>query len=291
MKPILRFLTALVFASLGTLHAAESFSGEKSAFRGYERYRFTVDDCSVMVVCPKQAAPGRPWLWRGAFWGDKSYPFTEMTVIADLQLVERGFHLVTAGPNVPLGHPSGNRHMSAVYDEIVGKRGLAPKPAMVGLSREALGTYRWAAANPDKVACIFMDVPVCDMKSWPAGKLVPGSGSKADGAPTEWKRLLETYAFKSDAEALAYRGSPIDLLEPLAKARVPILHVCGDSDTTVPVEENSAVLKRRYEALGGEMDLILKKGIGHHPCGLEDPTPIVTFIQRHAGVDASAAGR
>jgi hypothetical protein len=258
------------------------FPGEKSDFRGYDRYRFTVDSSNVMVVCPKQAAPGKPWLWRGAFWGDKSYPFTEMTVIADLKLVELGFHLVTAGPNVLLGHPSGNRHMDAVYNEMVNQHGLGEKPAMVGLSREALGTYRWAAANPDKVACIFMDAPVCDMQSWPGGKLVPGSGSKADGAPDQWKLLLKTYGFNSDAEALAYRGSPIDLLEPLAKARVPILHNCGGSDTAVPVEENSAVLKRRYEALGGKIDLIVNPGIGHHPCGLEDPTPIVEFIQRHA---------
>ena len=258
------------------------FPGEKSDFRGYDRYRFTVDNGNVMVVCPKQAAPGKPWLWRGAFWGDKSFPFTEMTVVADLQLVARGFHLVTAGPNVPLGHPSGNRHMSAVYDEMVGKYGLAKKPAMVGLSREALGVYRWAAANPDKVACIFMDVPVCDVKSWPGGKSVIGSGSKADGAPDQWKLLLKSYGFISDAEALAFRGSPIDLLEPLAKARVPILHNCGGSDTAVPVEENSAVLKCRYEALGGRMELIVNPGLGHHPCGLKDPTPIVEFIQRYA---------
>jgi pimeloyl-ACP methyl ester carboxylesterase len=129
--------------------------------------------------------------------------------------------------------------MDAIYAEMVGRHGLAPKPAMVGLSREALGTYRWASANPDKVACIFMDVPVCDMRSWPGGKRVAGSGSKADGAPEQWKLLLKTYGFKSDAEALAYRGSPVDLLEPLAKARVPILHVCGDRDSIVPVEENS----------------------------------------------------
>jgi pimeloyl-ACP methyl ester carboxylesterase len=283
MKPIPFFLSALLFASVGALSAAEPFPGEKSDFRGFARHRLTVDGHSVTVVCPTQAAPGRPWLWRGAFWGDKSFPFTEMTVIADLKLVERGFHLVTAGPGVLLGHPSGNRHMDAIYAEMVGRHGLAPKPAMVGLSREALGTYRWASANPDKVACIFMDVPVCDMRSWPGGKRVAGSGSKADGAPEQWKLLLKTYGFKSDAEALAYRGSPVDLLEPLAKARVPILHVCGDRDSIVPVEENSAVLKERYEALGGEMQLILQRNVGHHPCGLEDPAPIVAFIQRHAG--------
>ena len=42
-----------------------------------------------MVVCPKQAAPGRLWIWRRAFWGDKVYPFIELAVIADMKLVER----------------------------------------------------------------------------------------------------------------------------------------------------------------------------------------------------------
>jgi len=34
-------------------------------------------------------------------------------------------------------------------------------------------------------------------------------------------------------------------------------------------------------ALGSEIQLIAKPGIGHHPHGLEDSTPIVEFIERN----------
>ena len=43
---------------------------------------------------------------------------------------------------------------------------------------------------------------------------------------------------------------------------------------------------QRYRKLGGSITLIAKPGVGHHPHGLDDPTPIVEFIVKHA-----AAGR
>jgi alpha-beta hydrolase superfamily lysophospholipase len=94
--------------------------------------------------------------------------------------------------------------------------------------------------------------------------------------------MLKTYGFASEEEAVAYDKNPIDLLKPLAQAGVPLLHVCGDADDVVPLEENSGIIKSRYEAMGGKMELILKAGAGHHPHGLADPLPIVDFITRNA---------
>jgi pimeloyl-ACP methyl ester carboxylesterase len=261
--------------------APGEFPGDKSDFRGYDRYRFSVENGMVMVVCPKKPAPGNPWEWRGAFWGDQVNPGTELTVLADLKLVDRGFYIVIAGPGIPLGQPDGNRQLDAVYRAMTERFGLAKKPALMGLSRECLSVYRWASANPEKVACIYVDNGVCDLKSWPGGKKVPGNASQGDGQPDQWQLMLKTYHFKSDEEALAYHGNPIDILEPLAQARVPLLHVCGDSDTTVPYAENSAIVKSRYEQLGGNIQVILKPGAAHHPHGLQDPTPIVNFILKN----------
>jgi cephalosporin-C deacetylase-like acetyl esterase/pimeloyl-ACP methyl ester carboxylesterase len=266
-----------------------TFPGQKSDFRGFDRYSFPLANGNVSVICPKTPAPGKPWLWRGSFWGEKVNPATELTVLADLKLLDKGFHVVIAGPGIPLGHPDGAKRMDAVYAEMTGKYGFAKKPALMGLSREALSVYRWASANPDKVACIYIDNGVCDLKSWPGGKRVIGNTSLADGEPAQWQLMLKTYQFKSDADALAYQGNPVDILEPLAKAKVPLLHVCGDSDTTVPYAENSAVVKDRYEQMGGKIVVILKKGASHHPHGLEDPTPIIEFICSHAGASRAAA--
>jgi len=40
----------------------------------------------------------------------------------------------------------------------------------VGVSRGGLYCYNWASQNPEKVACIYGDAPVCDVKSWPMGE-------------------------------------------------------------------------------------------------------------------------
>ncbi len=139
-----------------------------------------------------------------------------------------------------------------------------------------LYAYRWASENPDKVAVIYGDAPVCDFKSWPGGK---GLGK---GSPGDWSQLFECYGFKDEAEALAYRGNPIDVLEPLAQAGIALIHVVGDADDVVPVAENTAVVEARYRQLGGEIQVIHKPGVGHHPHGLDDPAPVVEFILTHA---------
>ncbi len=135
--------------------------------------------------------------------------------------------------------------------------------------------------NPDKVACIYADAAVCDFKSWPGGK--PKNLGKGEGAPAEWENLLKAYHFRSDAEAITCDKNPVDHLKPLADAGVPLLHVYGDADTAVPWDENTGVVAERYRKLGGSITLIPKAGVGHHPHGLPDPTPIVDFILSHSG--------
>ena len=140
--------------------------------------------------------------------------------------------------------------------------------------------YNWAIANPDKVACIYGDAAVCDFKSWPGGK-IKGLG-KGEGSAAEWQKMLTAYDFNSDAEAIAYQGNPIDNLKPLAEAGIPLLNVYGDADVLLPWQENAGVMQERYRKLGGNITLIPKPGVGHHPHGLPDPKPIVDFIMKYA---------
>jgi pimeloyl-ACP methyl ester carboxylesterase/lysophospholipase L1-like esterase len=244
------------------------FPGKRTSWNGFDRYDFEMDQKRVLVVAPEEPAPGNPWVWHGEFFGHKPEP--------DIALLKEGFHVVYLSVPDMLGSPTAVVHWNTLYDELTGKYGFAKKAALVGLSRGGLYCYNWAIANPGKVACIYADAPVCDFKSWPGGL---GAG---EGSPRDWALVLSEYGFANEGEALAYEGNPVDRLEPLAKAGVPLLHVFGDADKVVPWEENTGRVAERYRALGGSISLIRKRGVGHHPHGLTDPTPIVEFILKHA---------
>lgn len=242
------------------------FPGVKTEWHGCARYDFEVDGRKTLVVVPKQPAQGHPWIWRAEFFDHR--PET------DVALVEKGFHLVYMDVGNTFGCPDAMAHWAALHAFLV-DRGLSAKPALEGLSRGGLYVYAWAAAHPDKVSCIYGDNPVCDFKSWPGGK------GKGPGSPDDWRSLISCYHFDSEQQALAYDKNPIDNLKPLAEAKIPVLHVCGDADEVVPFEENTVLLKGRYEKLGGHVELIIKKGFQHHPHGLDDPSPIVAFILKN----------
>jgi pimeloyl-ACP methyl ester carboxylesterase len=246
------------------------FPGKQSDWHGFRRYDFEVDGKPALVVVPDQPAVGRPWVWHGEFFGHKPAP--------DVALLKRGFHVAYLRVPDLLGAPVAVAHWNAFYKELTEKYGLAKKVALVGLSRGGLYCYNWAAANPEKVACIYGDAPVCDFKSWPGGK------GKGKGSARDWKLVLERYGFPDEAAALAYTKNPVDNLAPLAAAKVPLLHVYGDADEDVPWDENTGLLADRYRKLGGSIELIAKPGVGHHPHGLDDPAPIVDFIVKHAMV-------
>ena len=248
----------------------EPFPGMKSDWHGFDRYEFPVAGKMASVVVPKKEAAGKPWVWHGEFFGHKPDP--------DIALLGHGFHIVYLSVPNMLGCPDAVSHWNSLYRELTRRYGFASKPALVGLSRGGLYCYNWAAANPDKVACIYGDAPVCDFKSWPGGK------GKGKGSAGDWKLILDRFHFADDAEALAWKLNPVDNLEPLAKAKVPLLHVFGDADDVVPWDENTGLIAERYEKLGGKIELIRKPGVGHHPHGLEDSTPIVEFIRKHAGI-------
>ncbi len=246
--------------------AAEPFQGKESEWSGYPRYDFNHEDRNTIVVAPKNAAPGNPWLWRGEFFG--AFP------AVDVALLAKGFHVVYIDCPNTFGSPDTMKKWESLYDLLTTRHGLSKKPVMLGMSRGGLYVYNWAAMHPDRVGMIYGDAPVCDVKSWPGGK------GKGKGSPGDWKMFQKVYGL-NEKQAMAWRGNPVDILKPIAKAKIPIIHVCGDADDIVPMSENSLVLKSRYEKLGGQFELIVKEGVGHHPHSLPDPTPIVDFILKN----------
>jgi predicted esterase len=57
--------------------------------------------------------------------------------------------------------------------------------------------------------------------------------------------------------------NPIDNLQGLLANKVPMFAVHGDSDKVVPYDDNTKLLKERYEAGGGEFTVKIIPGEGH----------------------------
>jgi pimeloyl-ACP methyl ester carboxylesterase len=243
-----------------------------SQWQGYERRDFNVDGRSCLIILPKSPAVEKPWIWRTEFFGHEPQ--------ADLVLLAKGFHVAYMNLQNMYGAPVALDHMDKFYEHLTQDRGLARKTVLEGFSRGGLFTLNWAARHPDRVACIYNDAPVCDFKSWPGGR-GSGKGSKGD-----WLLCLAAYQLTNE-QALNYKLNPVDNLAPLAKANIPLLHVCGEADDVVPIEENTRLVEERYRKLGGSITVIAKPGVGHHPHSLVDPTPIVAFILKHTLGDDS----
>ncbi len=261
----IRLLSAALLAA--TAACAETNAIKKSVWNGFEKLDFAVDGRAALLVQPKTPASGKPWIWRTEFFGHEPQ--------GDLALLGKGWHVAYLNVQNLYGAPVALDAMDKFYAHVRQAHGLGAKPVLEGFSRGGLFAFNWAARHPDRVACLYVDAPVCDFKSWPGGK------GKGKGSAGDWQRLLKVYGL-TEEQALAYKLNPVDNLAPLAKARIPILSVCGEADKVVPMDENTRLVEQRYKALGGPIEVIAKPGCDHHPHSLKDPAPIVEFLLQHA---------
>lgn len=254
-------IALIVFFFLFT--GVEYINGQESIFTGYETREFVFRGHQAKIVFPKESNDQKFWIWRARFWGHE--PQT------DKALLEKGFHVVYVDVAGLYGNNEAVRLWNQFYKYLRRKYKLNRKAVLEGMSRGGLIVYNWASQNTDKVACIYADAPVCDIKSWPGG-LYYGKGS-----PSDWKACLKVYHLDSQS-VLTFNKIPVDNAVKVAKANIPVIHVCGLADEVVPYAENTEKLVENFKEAGGKIELILKEGVGHHPHSLKDPQPIIDFI-------------
>jgi len=242
--------------------------GQRTNFHGYQLSNFKFKGWDCKVVQPKKPAKGNPWVIRARFWGHQ--PQT------DIALLERGFHIVYCDVANLFGGEEAVNRWNHFYKLMTGF-GLSKKVVLEGMSRGGLIIYNWAAENPEKVACIYADAPVLDGTSW------PGGFGKGKGSQSDWEQFKKTYKLDSKESVANFQGNPIHKTQKIANAGFPMMHVCGEADRVVPVDENTRVFEKKIKEFGGDINVIYKKDIDHHPHSLENPTPIVNFILRATG--------
>lgn len=232
-------------------------------FHGFEMDEFQFQGHDAKVVFPAETSESRPCIWRARFWGHEPQ--------VDTALLHLGYHLI----HVDVANLFGSDTAVALWDDFyahcIATYKLDPEVVIEGMSRGGLISYNWAARHTDKVACMYLDAPVCDIKSWPGG-LYSGTGSRS-----AWAKCLDVYGLDS-ISVLEFEGVPLHTSQAVAKAKIPVLHVYGDADKVVPVGENTALVAEVFEQAGHELTLMPKPGVGHHPHCFEDATPIINFI-------------
>ena len=230
-------------------------------FHGFVQLEFKLDGVACKLVSPAASAPNAPWIWRARFWGHEPQ--------LDVALLKQGWHVCYCDVADLFGNETAIKRWDQFYD-LSQRIGLHPRPLLEGMSRGGLIVMRWASANPSQVSGIYVDNAVMDIRSWPGGK---GDGI---GAPRAWKTCLDAYQMTEEhTEAIA--DGPLQRLDGLAKAGVPIFAMINEQDNVVPPSENSDVLVRRYREFGGQIRELRRPGLGHHPHSLKDPAPLVEF--------------
>ena len=242
-----------------------------SDWHGYKKQSFELAGHPCFVVEPKIAAPGMPWVWRMSF--------PDFHAEIDLELLKSGWHVGFVDCVDWLGADPALDLMDRFYEKVRSDWGLSARPGLEAVSRGGLHAYRYAARRPERVACLYADTPVMDLKSWPR---------KWPGAQKEWQEALRVYGFADEVAALAYAGNPVDMLSVIAQAKIPLRHVISLTDRVVPPEENTLAAQRRLEALGHTMELVLVPAGTPESSGHHFPLPEIfasaRFIVRHTYV-------
>jgi pimeloyl-ACP methyl ester carboxylesterase len=162
--------------------------------------------------------------------------FVTRDATVDLALLGRGFHIVTGPVPTDTDGPVLSQ-WNAVY-KLLTDAGLSKTPVLEGAGGAAGEAYAWAIENPDKVSCVYAENPI-----------------------------LRSHMSKAQ---------PLDRLAPLAKAGVPVLHVCGSRDPWL--ESQTRVLEKRYTDLGGAVTVVVDEGKGHYPTAPRDVKTVVDYI-------------
>lgn len=155
--------------------------------------------------------------------------------------------------------------------------GVENKVFTIGMSCGGMMSILLAAKHPEVINALYIDAPVVNFLSCPARL-----GNAPDVTDGMWEEFERAWKMTKQ-ELLTFRGHPIDYLDKLVENKIRIYMAYGDSDKTVPYEENGIALERKYKENGLEGLIYIDKkvAVDHHPHGPSDIDFAIKYLERN----------
>ncbi len=231
------------------------------------REDFEITGHKAFLIRPAKGVAdcGKPWVWYAPTFQNKLPGGAEEWMFK--QFLAAGISIAGVDVGESYGSPAGRKVFQDLYLELSVKRGYSKKPVLLARSRGGLMLYSWATEYPQNVSAIAGIYPVTDFTSYPGlAKASAAFGLTADQMGAKAKEL-----------------NPVERAVVLAKAKVPVFHMHGDSDKVVPHTPNSARLKETYDKADAPMVLQVIPGQGHNMWeGWFHNQDLVDFVVRNA---------
>ena len=233
-------------------------------WNGFSARVGTICDREFVVVFPEEGTSNGKWTLKTEYFG--AFPETE------IELLRRGYHVVGIKNKTRWATDEDMEAYVALCKYVHEELGLSKKCVPVGMSCGGQEAILLAGKHPELVSCMYIDAPVVNYLSCPAGL----GASKGDLTEFKAARGMDLI------DLISFREHPLDFVPTLIENKIPVILLSGDADSIVPYPENGELLKKAYEAAGCTIETIIRPGADHHPHGLPDVTPICDFIDKYS---------
>lgn len=192
------------------------------------------------------------------------------------QMVRYGYTLIFIENRNRWGTPDQLNDQYEFIKYATRELGISEKVITIGMSCGGMMSVFLAANHPECVEGLYIDAPVMNFLSCPAR-----FGNAPDVHDDMWQEFENAWHMTKQ-ELLTFRGHPIDALDRLVENKIKIYMAYGDSDKTVPYEENGIVLEKKYRECGLENLLYIdkKEGVDHHPHGPSDIDFAIKYFEK-----------
>ena len=233
-------------------------------YNGFECKTEILDGREMIVVFPESGTENGRWALKTEYF--EAFPEVQ------LRLLSLGYHLVHIKNISRWNMPEDTEARARAAEHMHEKYGLSERCVIIGMSCGGMQGIYFAAKYPEYVSCMYLDAPVVNLLSCPAGL-----GAAGDSLMEEFRQ----HTGMDIPMLLGYRRHPLDFIPKIIENKIPVILVCGDSDGVVPYEENGKLINDMYKSSGAVIETIIKPGGDHHPHSLPDNTPIIDFILKY----------